>query len=130
MKKIFLLFGLVFLLSCTSNTIYKKPKDLIPKDSMALLLTDLYIASSAYYEKNLDLAKNINYMPLLYQKYGIDSTRYKASNLYYVSIIDEYDEMIKLVNSNLMSRKKALEEAQKALTDSLTNSTLKKLNQK
>lgn len=97
---------------------------------MVFLLTDLYIASSAYYEKNLSLTKNVNYMPLLYQKYGIDSTRYKASNLYYVSVIDEYDEMIKLVNSTLMSRKKALEEAQKALKDSLTNSTLKKLNQK
>ena len=46
-KGFFYIAILLFLLSCTSNTIYKKPKDLIPKDSMVALLTDMYIASSA-----------------------------------------------------------------------------------
>lgn len=130
MKKLSLLFGVLFMSSCTSNTIFEKPEDLIPKDTMAFLLTDLYIASTAQFEKNLQLAKNVNYMPLIYNKYGIDSTRYKASNLYYISIVDEYDELLKLVNANLKERQKTLEEAQKKNKDSISNSILQNLNQK
>ena len=97
---------------------------------MVFLLTDLYIASTAQYEKNLQLSKNVNYMPLIYNKYGIDSTRYKVSNLYYVSVVDEYDELLKLVNTNLKERQKAFEEAQKKNKDSISNSILQNLNQK
>ena len=46
------LISLSILASCTGNTIYEKPEDLIPKDSMILLLKDLYIASSAKSIKN------------------------------------------------------------------------------
>ena len=48
MKNILIvLISLSILASCTGNTIYEKPEDLIPKDSMILLLKDLYLASSA-----------------------------------------------------------------------------------
>ena len=60
---------LLLLASCTSNTIYKKPKDLIPKDSMVALLTDMYIASSAKNRKNKFLKKEKNYVVLVYEKY-------------------------------------------------------------
>ena len=48
MKKILPLLIGILLTSCTSNTILKKPVDLIPKDTMVLLLTDLFIAKSAF----------------------------------------------------------------------------------
>ena len=95
MKKILVVFVLVSLLySCTSNTIYKKPKDLIPKDSMILLLKDLYIASSAKSIKNKNLQRKISYIPLVYNLYKIDSLRFNTSNIYYTSRVDDYQPML------------------------------------
>ena len=90
MKHFFYIAILLFLLSCTSNTIYKKPKNLVPKDSMIALLTDMYIASSAKNVKNKFLKREKNYMALVYGKYKIDSTRFDVSNDYYTSKIEEY----------------------------------------
>ncbi|PIE48447.1 MAG: hypothetical protein CSA40_00365 [Flavobacteriales bacterium] len=87
--------------SCTSNTIYKKPKDLISKRKMTAILTDLYIAKAAYHVKNTNLERNVDYTPLVYEKYGIDSLRFSRSNHYYMSRIDEYEEMHKEVQKRL-----------------------------
>lgn len=92
---------LLFLVSCTSNTIYKKPENLIPKDTMLLLLSDMYIASSAKHVKNKFSERNIDYMFLIHKKYKIDSLRFGESNVYYASKIEEYNEMIKEVKKRL-----------------------------
>ena len=119
MKKYTVLPLLVLLSCCTSNTIYKKPKDLIPKDTMALLLTDLFIASSSYYKKRKEMGKEVNYMSLVYDKYGIDSSRFRKSNRYYTSRIDEYDALYKKIKSDLEARIEILEE-EKRVQDSIT----------
>lgn len=104
MKKGGIFFILILLIySCTSNTIYKKPKDLIPKDTMVSLLTDMYIATSAKNQKNKFLKKEKNYVILVYDKYKIDSTRFDTSNAYYTSKIDEYSDILKLVKKNIDS---------------------------
>jgi len=109
MKNISALFIVLFLASCTSNTIYKKPENLIPKDTMVLLITDLYLASASYYRKNKNLERKVNYMPLVYEKYHIDSLRFLKSNFYYTSKIDVYEEMFNIVKSNLTAQKETLE---------------------
>lgn len=101
-KALYILIGLL-LVSCTSNTIYKKPENLIPKDSMIALLTDMYIASSAKNQKNKFLEREKNYMILVYEKYKIDTTRFDISNTYYTSQVDEYTEILKKVKSNIDS---------------------------
>ena len=68
----------------------EKPKDLIPKDTMSLLVQELMKASSAKFIKNKNLQKNINYMPFVYDRFNIDSSRFKRSNFYYMSTIDDY----------------------------------------
>ncbi|MGB1042494.1 MAG: DUF4296 domain-containing protein [Tenacibaculum sp.] len=103
MKHFSYIIVLLFLISCTSNTLYKKPKDLIPKDSMITLLTDMYIASSAKNVKNKLLQKEKNYVVLVYEKYKIDSTRFDSSNEYYTSKIEEYTDMLNVVKSNIDS---------------------------
>ncbi|WNW01008.1 DUF4296 domain-containing protein [Tenacibaculum sp. HL-MS23] len=103
MKKFFYITLFTLFVSCTSNTFYKAPKDLIPKDSMVTLLTDMYIASSAKNVKNKFLKKEKNYVGLVYRKYKIDSTRFKSSNLYYTSLSEEYAEILKEVKTNLDS---------------------------
>ena len=52
MKNIFYIFLLILLGSCTSNTIFEKPENLIPKDTMSLLVQEMSIATSAKYINN------------------------------------------------------------------------------
>jgi hypothetical protein len=122
MKNTLFILGILLLVSCTSKTILEKPADLIPKDSMVLLLTDLYIAKSAHGEKNLNNERKINYTRLVYNKYKIDSIRFIRSNFYYTSKLETYDLIFKEVNGNLSLKKVALEKEIKQkskLTDPL-----------
>ncbi len=91
----------VFIAACTSNTIYKKPKDLIPEEQMVDLLTDMYLATAAKNIKTKNLERNLDFMPLVYKKYGIDSIRFQKSNVYYMSRIDDYEAIYKKVDARL-----------------------------
>ncbi|SNR14054.1 DUF4296 domain-containing protein [Tenacibaculum jejuense] len=102
MKNIILFILCISLcLACTGNTIYKEPKNLIPRDSMVALLTDMHIAAAAKPVKNLDQKRDLNYMQLVYDKYKIDSLRFEQSNIYYTSKIDEYDKLLKDIRRNI-----------------------------
>jgi hypothetical protein len=133
MKKItYIAILSVLVISCTSNTILKKPKDLIPKDEMVNIITDMLIASSAQQIKNKELMRNVNYFPLIFEKYHIDSTRFKSSNFYYTSQIDEYDIILKEVKERLATQKKIVDSIRK-VEDSISKvknyeSKLKKVN--
>ncbi len=87
--------------SCTSNTIMKKPDDLISKDQMVDLLTDMYTAVSAEHIKNINEKRNVNYFQLIFDKYQIDSSQFKRSSFYYSSKIDEYDKILEQVEKNI-----------------------------
>lgn len=128
MKNILLGVVCIFLCSCTSNTIFEPPKDLIPKDSMLMLIEDLYIASSAKNMKNKHKERKINYMPLVYNKYKIDSLRFEKSNFYYTSKIDDYEKMFTSVKTSLNKKKEVLEELQKQLDSLRLDSLSKKRN--
>ena len=105
MKRLqFIIASFILFVSCTGNTIYKKPKDLIPRDSMVLLLTDMHIAAAARQTKNKFNGKDVNYMYLIYEKYKIDSTRFENSNTYYTSMIDNYDKLLNEVKQNLQQK--------------------------
>ncbi|TCP23960.1 uncharacterized protein DUF4296 [Tenacibaculum skagerrakense] len=105
MKRLqFIIASLILFVSCTGNTIYKKPKDLIPRDSMVLLLTDMHIAAAARQTKNKFNGKDVNYMYLIYEKYKIDSTRFENSNTYYTSMIDNYDKLLNEVKEHLQQK--------------------------
>ena len=126
MKTFRIFFVLVFLcLSCTSNSIYKKPDDLISKDSMKMILKDLYLASAAKNIKNKRQQRRFSYIPLVYQKYKIDSTRFKESSLYYTSRIDDYEPMLKEV-LKLLEDERAMYAKQRATRDSIRQDSIKK----
>ncbi len=103
------------MLSCTSRTIYKKPKNLIEREQMIDLWTDIYIAKGARSVKTKTLRKNIDYIPLILKKYNIDSSSFSESNIYYTSKIDDYEKMFEEVQERL----KALKEVYKP-KDSIT----------
>ena len=105
MKRLGYMFLLFFITSCTSKTIYKKPENLIEKEKMIQIWTDIYIARGARTIKTKDLRKNINYLPLVFEKYDIDSARLSESNLYYTSKIDDYQKMFEEVQRRLVEQK-------------------------
>ena len=121
---IFLIF-MTLLASCSSNTIYDEPKDLIPKDSMVLLLKDLYLATSAKSIKNKKQQKKISYTPLVYNTYKIDSLRFSTSNFFYTSKVDVYEPMLDQVMELLKKEQVFFTEAKK-IKDSIFNDSIKK----
>ncbi len=130
MKRVFWLFLiLTSLYSCTSNTIYERPKDLIPKDTMIALMADLYLASSSRNLKNIKLQKGINYIPLVYAKYNIDSLRLKRSNFYYTTKVDEYQKLLEEVKLNLENQRKKFSR-QKKVRDSVRVDSIRKNSSK
>lgn len=92
---------LLLVVSCTSNTIYEKPKDLLSKNKMADILTDMYIAEGAKSVNNKNLERLVDYMPLVYEKHKIDSLQFASSNFYYNSRIDDYEAIYKMVDQRL-----------------------------
>lgn len=111
MKKQAVILLSILAIACNSNTIFEKPKDLISEEEMVLLLTDLYIATAAKSYANKQDDKNIDYTFIVFEKYGIDSARFKRSNFYYTTKIDDYDKIYLQVQANI----KTLKEKQTAL---------------
>ncbi len=92
---------LIFLVSCEGKTNYKKPENLIPKDQMIDLLTDMHLAIGASSVNNIYSKKSKKYMFLVFEKHKIDSTRFASSNIYYTSNTDEYEEMYDVINKRI-----------------------------
>jgi hypothetical protein len=125
MKKLSYILIFVFIVSCTSNTIFEKPKDLIPRDTMGLLIQELMIASTAKFKKNIALKTNINYMPFVYNKFKIDSSRFSVSNFYYASKIDLYKEILEDAVNSLKKQKIHYTDLKTAI-DSIRKDSIKK----
>jgi hypothetical protein len=100
----FIVFA-ILLSSCTSNTIMNKPDDLIPKNEMIEIMTEVYLANASYNVRNKYQERQRNYMSLVFEKYGVDSARYNRSNLYYMSRIDEYEKMHVKVSEKIKKMK-------------------------
>ncbi len=114
-KYIFYIVVLILFFSCESKTKYKKPENLIPKDKMIDLLTEMHLVAGANNINNKNLEKNLNYMSLVFEKYKIDSVQFNANNVYYTSNIDEYEKMFEEVERRL----KKLQDSYQNKTDSL-----------
>ncbi len=99
---IYILFVLLFVISCTSNTIYKKPENLILESEMVDLLVDMQIAIGGRSGRNNQAKYAIDYMPFVYEKYGIDSARFAQSSYYYSTDIDNYNKILTKVKNKLV----------------------------
>lgn len=106
---------MLFLFACKENENYKKPENLISKSKMTDMLFDMHIVVGTSNVSNLNLEKNRNYMSLVYEKYGVDSTQFAESNLYYTAQIQEYEEIFEEVER----RMKILKEKYEARMDSI-----------
>ena len=82
------------LLSCESKVKFEKPENLLSKEEMIDLLTDMHLANATSGINNINEEKNLNYMALVYEKYGVDSVRFAESNLYYAANVDDYEKRL------------------------------------
>ena len=83
------------------------------------ILRDLAILNAGRTTNVAILQKNdIEPMPYLYAKYGIDSTQFSESDLYYASIPEEYEDIYAKVEERLETEKKVITE-NKRVKDSL-----------
>ena len=126
MKRPAILLVLVLLVSCTSNTIFEKPKDLIPRDTMVILIQEMMIASSAKFVNNINSERDIHYMAFVYEKYKIDSSRFNRSNTYYISTIDEYVKLFREVKDSLEKKSNSFKRLKKR-KDSIRRDSIIKL---
>jgi hypothetical protein len=100
-KQLLIILAILLIISCESKVNYEKPEDLIPRETMIDLLYDMHLAVGTSNLKNKNNEKDRNYMSLVYEKYGVDSTRFAVSNIYYTSQAVEYEEMFEEVERRL-----------------------------
>lgn len=119
MKKVFYFLSLAVLITaCNSNTIIKKPENLIAKDKMATILADSYIAKAARNSKNINGDRTINYLSYIYENHQTDSASFHASLKYYSANISLHEEILKNVKSKLELQLKEISDSVK-VKDSL-----------
>lgn len=79
-----------------------KPKDLIPKDKMVDVITEIALLHGARsYNKNLLEEKGIDPSRYIYEKFSIDSLQFARSNDYYAAHVKQYQEIYLEVKERL-----------------------------
>ncbi|NDV15164.1 DUF4296 domain-containing protein [Muricauda sp. TY007] len=127
MKYIITFFlGLMLLVSCAEKVV-EEPENLIPKEEMTEILHDLAILNAAKSgARNKFNESGIDVMEFLYEKYGIDSTQFSQSDLYYASLPLEYQTIYQEVEARLKRQKDTLEAIGKRRNDSVRKANLKR----
>ncbi len=118
--------GLMLLVACAEKVV-EEPENLIPKEKMTEILHDLAIlnaAKSGAARKFED--SGIDVMEFLYKKYGIDSTQFSQSDLYYASLPLEYQTIYEEVETRLKRQKDTLEAIGERRNDSVRKANLKR----
>ena len=118
MKKFILLLLTLTVGSCVEK-LMEKPDDLIAKEKMVNILSELAILNAA---KSINVGKlrehDIDPTTFVFKKYGIDSLQFVASDRYYASIPLDYEEIYTEVEAILARKTEKIEEAKK-INDSL-----------
>lgn len=108
MKKIALLFVLFTIFGCGDNAV-EKPENLIEKDVMVDVLSDLTIIQSVETNNPGVITQNeIKVNEIIYKKYNIDSASFAQSNRYYASDPHNYQKLFKQVSEKITAKKEAL----------------------
>ena len=109
----------IILLGCNEKTV-EKPENLIAKEQMADILYDLAIINAAKkINPNYLIERNIESMPFIFKKYGIDSAQFSRSDIYYASIPEEYEAIYKNVEARLEKEKSEFDEIKSKVSDSV-----------
>jgi hypothetical protein len=101
----------MFLCSCQED---KKPDNLISKDVMIDIITDLAVLEAVQsHNPSLLQLYGINPKEYVYDKYSVDSLQLAQSNRYYALNIKEYDAMYEKVKVRLEQQKAEIDSSLK-----------------
>lgn len=119
MRLFLIILCLCGIMACAEEAI-EKPANLIPRDKMAEILYDLAIINAANSTNPAILQdNNIRAMPYIYEKYGIDSTQFMNSDIYYASRPSDYESIYKVVEARLKVQKDSMEDDRRKISDSI-----------
>lgn len=106
---------LLILVSCQSVEKAPAPDQLIPKDKMVAILTDIAFVKGAKgaYKKRIE-EKKVNLETYVFQKHGIDSATFAQNNKWYANELEEYQELFSQVKENLSKEKTKYQKLKKA----------------
>ena len=130
MKNLFYIAICLLFLGCQDIDKPEKPENLIPEDTMAEILAEIYLGNAARSIDNRAMQeKGIKIDSFLFKKYNIDSLQFAKSNAYYASDLNKYNAIFQNIEQKLEALKK--EENDKRLrVDSLKTETKKDKNLK
>ena len=101
----------MFLCSCQED---KRPDNLIPKNVMIDIITDLAVFEAVQsHNPSLLQLYGINPKEYVYDKYNVDSLQLVQSNRYYALHIHEYDAMYEKVKGKLEHQKAEIDSSLK-----------------
>ena len=102
MKYLSIIICAILFLGCQDIKEIEKPENLIAKEVMVNILTDVYISNASRSINNKLLKEyNIRLDSLIYNKYHIDSLQFVESNAYYSSNLKTYTKLITSVEERL-----------------------------
>ena len=105
------LFVLIMLMTACRNPTVEAPKNLIPEDKMAQILTEIHLAEARVTKLNR-ISQDTNrliYKHLekqIFQKFKVDTAVYSTSYTYYASNPEQFAAIYKQVTKKLQQRKK------------------------
>lgn len=121
----FLIFFMIYFISCQDVQKPEIPTNLISKEDMVGILTDVYVSNAARNINNKLLRnKNIKLDSVIFIKYKVDSLQFALSNDYYSSNLDIYRELLIKVQEKLKVLQTEKDSIYKVVTrqDSIINS--------
>lgn len=128
-------FAYIFLFlccfSCQEIDKTKKPKQVIPEETMVNILADLAIYGAAKsQDRRLIESKNVDVVQFIEKKYQIDTTRLRENISYYVADVDRYKSMQEQVRKILQEKKKEIDAINKAEAEEKQRKLKEKTDQK
>tara|TARA_A100000171_G_scaffold52542_1_gene71476 strand:+ start:15319 stop:15789 length:471 start_codon:yes stop_codon:yes gene_type:complete len=130
MKKLLYIATCFFLFGCQNIEKPEKPDNLIPEDTMAEILVEVYLGNAARRVDNRAMReKGVKIDSFLFKKYSIDSLQFAKSNAYYASDLDTYNAIFQKIEQKLEAFK-AIENEKRLRVDSLKTETKKARNLK
>ncbi|MEM7381396.1 MAG: DUF4296 domain-containing protein [Bacteroidota bacterium] len=119
MKNIFKILLILMLFSCGEKVI-EPPENLIPKEKMTAILYDLSIINAG---KSIDVnildKHGVDPMQYIYDKYKIDSLQFAESNVYYISLPQEYESIYRNLEARLDKEREEMSAKKNKTRDSI-----------
>lgn len=113
-KRILYIAILFVLFACQSVDQPKVPENLIERQKMINILTDIaFVKAAKSAHKKVFEKENIDPEAYILQKYDIDSLTFTENSNWYVSQLKEYDEIFRKVKDTLKYRKDLVERVKK-----------------